>query len=340
MKIGLLTAGGDSPGINAFIKAVHFIGEDENIEIYGIYRGFEGIINNDIRKLNTNIVKDISTLGGTILKTAKFNILKKENYKKIIENFIIKNQLDVIVICGGFDTLKIAATLIKDGFPIISIPQTIDNDINGTDFSLGFFSAVKNIVSSLEIIRSTNQSHERDILVEIMGREAGWLTVFSAINKKVEGFFIPEIPTEIKEIAQTILNWRKKGQKDNIILISEGIKLKEIKRKILPSEIYENEELSGITLKIASMLTKYMEEKPKTVILSYIQRGGTPDIFDIVLATRFAKEVINLIKSKKFGLTIGIKEDKIYNYPIKDAVKQFRMVNKCYIDLAKHMIGN
>lgn len=340
MKIGLLTAGGDSPGINAFIKAVHFIGNNEGIEIFGIYRGFEGILNNDIRKLNTNIIKDISTTGGTILKTAKYNILKNKNYKSIIAEFIKNNKIDGIIICGGFDTLKIASVLSNDGFPIISIPQTIDNDIYGTDFSLGFFSAVKNIVSSLEIIRSTNQSHERDILVEIMGREAGWLTVFAAINKKVEGFFIPEIPTNIKTIADTILNWRKKGQNDNIILISEGIKLKEIKRKIFPSEIYENEELSGITLKIASMLKEYMEEKPKTVILSYIQRGGTPDIFDIVLATRFAQKVINLIKNKKYGMTVGIKEDKIYSYPIKEAVKKFRIVNKCYIDLAKLMIGS
>jgi len=338
MNVGMLTAGGDSPGINALIRALFYIFKNEGIKFYGIYKGWDGLLNGDVREIKEDIVKDISNIGGTILKTTKNNILTVDGYREKIEETLKKFKLDVLIICGGFDTLKIANVLYSQSIPIIGIPQTIDNDIEGTDFSLGFFSAVKNIVTSLEIIRSTNQSHERDILVEIMGREAGWLTVFSAITKKVEGFFIPEIETSLQNIADTFIKRRKKGQNDNIVLISEGVKIKEIRRNDIKMDIYANYDFSGITLKIAEKLKDYMETKPKSVILSYIQRGGSPDIFDIVLATRFAYEVVKLVKKNKYGFCIGIKEDKIYSYDIKDATRNFRLVTDCYIKLAYEMV--
>ena len=340
MKVGILTSGGDSPGINAFIRSLYYLLEKDNIEVYGIYRGYLGLVNNEIKKLTRNNVENISNLGGTILKTSKYNPLQKEeDIARIIKN-IEENKLDVIVICGDFDTFRIAKELCKKGLNIVAIPQTIDNDIPETDFTLGFFSAVRNIVNSIEIIRSTNESHERDVLVEIMGKDSGWLTVFAALSIKVEGFFIPEIETNLQDIADVFIKHRLKGSNDNIILIAEGLQLDNISKSVNKDLIFPNIDRSGVVMVIAEKIKDYLPEKPKTVILSYIQRGGNPDIFDIILASRFAERIHHLILEKKFGFYVGLKANDLEFISLNSISNKIKNVSDYYIELANKIVNS
>lgn len=340
MRVGILTSGGDSPGINAFIRAIYYILEKDNIELYGIYKGYSGFINNEIKKLSKINVENIINFGGTILKTSKYNPLNnEEDIKKIINNYEI-NNFDALIICGDFDTLRIAKELSKKGLNIIGVPQTIDNDIPETDFTLGFYSAVRNIVNSIEIIRSTNESHERDILVEIMGKDSGWLTVFAALSVKVEGFFIPERETTLDKIGEVFKNRRKNGSNDNIVLIAEGVKLEGISKEIDPNIIYPTIDRSGIVMVIAEKLENQLKEKPKAVILSYIQRGGNPDIYDIILASRFADKIYQLLKNKTFGVYVTINSNELNYVSFNVLGKDIKKVSDYYIDLAYKIINS
>lgn len=339
MNIAVLSAGGDSPGINAFIRSLFYICSKRGHTLYGVYRGWEGLIHGEYTLLTESDVKNIAFTGGSILKNSKFNPLKNEENIVKIRLWVSQLSIDQIIVIGSFDTHRIAFELFNKEIPIITIPQTIDNDINGTDFSLGFYSSVKNIVSAVENIRTTNESHERDILIETMGRRAGWLTVFAALTTKVEGFYIPEMGIiDVNSIIDKFKTRREKGYGDNIILISEGISCKGVKRDIEDDEIYSEIELTGITFTVADLISQTGYKKPKVVILSYIQRGGTPDVYDVVLADRFAFESIKLTEKNIHGVTIGCENGKVYSYPISRAISERRLVNKYYIDLASMLI--
>jgi 6-phosphofructokinase 1 len=339
MNIAVLTAGGDSPGINAFIRSLYYICAKKGHTLYGIIRGWEGLIHGDYILITESDVKNIAFTGGSILKNSKVNPLKNEEHLDKIMLLINQLSIDTIIAVGSFDTHKVASSLNDYGIPIITIPQTIDNDIFGTDFSLGFYSSVKNIVNAIETIRTTNESHERDILIETMGREAGWLTVFAALTTKVEGFYIPEMgEISVDLIIERFTQRRERGYSDNIVLISEGINCKEIKRDVVFDEIYSDIDLTGVTFTISDIIASKMYKKPKVVILSYIQRGGTPDVYDVVLADRFAFESVSLIEKKEKGLIIGCENGKVYPYPIKDAIKKRRVVTDYYLQLASMLI--
>lgn len=339
MNIAILSAGGDSPGINAFIRSLYYISSKRGHSLYGVYRGWEGLIHGEYTLLAESDVKNIAFTGGSILKNSKFNPLKNEENIRKIKLWISQLAIDQIIVLGSYDTHRVAYELSNNEIPVITIPQTIDNDIEGTDFSLGFYSSVKNIVNAVETIRTTNESHERDILIETMGRNAGWLTVFATLTTKVEGFYIPEMGIiEIDSIINQFKVRRDKGYKDNIILIAEGVKCKGIKRDIDDEQIYSDTELTGITFTIADLIAQNGYKKPKVVILSYIQRGGTPDVYDVVLADRFAYESIKLSEKDIHGVTIGCENGKVYSYPISKAISKRRMVNKYYIDLASMLI--
>lgn len=339
MNIAVLSAGGDSPGINAFIRSLYYICSKRGHTLYGVYRGWEGLIHGEYTLISESDVKNIAFTGGSILKNSKFNPLKNEENRIKIKLWLSQLSIDQIIVVGSFDTHRVAYQLATEEIPIITIPQTIDNDICGTDFSLGFYSSVKNIVSAVEMIRTTNESHERDILIETMGREAGWLTVFAALTTKVEGFYIPEMgKINVDIIIEQFKNRREKGYSDNIILISEGIECAGINRKLDNDEIYSEMELTGITFTLADLIAQKGYRKPKVVILSYIQRGGTPDVYDVVLADRFAFEAIRLTEKGTHGITIGCENGKVYSYPISKAISERRTVNKYYIDLASMLI--
>ncbi len=339
MNIAVLTAGGDSPGINAFIRSLYYISSKNGHSLYGVLRGWEGLVHADYTLILEADVKNIAFTGGSILKNSKFNPLKNEENIEKIKLWISQLELDQIIVVGSFDTHKIAYKLSTFDIPIITIPQTIDNDINGTDFSLGFYSSVKNIVSAVETIRTTNESHERDIIIETMGRRAGWLTVFAAMTTKVEGFYIPEMgPIDINSIIEQFKIRRSKGYTDNIILVSEGVECMGIHRDFDDDEIYSEVELTGITFTIAELIDQKGYKKPKVVILSYIQRGGTPDVYDVVLADRLAFEAIKLTQKNIHGVTIGCENGKVYSYPISKAISNRKLVNKYYIDLASMLI--
>lgn len=339
MNIAVLSAGGDSPGINAFIRSLFYICSKRGHTLYGVYRGWEGLIHGEYTLIAEADVKNIAFTGGSILKNSKFNPLKNEENKVKIKLWISQLAIDQIIVIGSFDTHRIAYELSLCQIPIITIPQTIDNDINGTDFSLGFYSSVKNIVSAVETIRTTNESHERDILIETMGRKAGWLTVFSALTTKVEGFYIPEMGTvDVEAMIEQFQNRRERGYADNILLIAEGIICKGINREIDDEEIYSDVELTGITFSVADLIATKGYKKPKVVILSYIQRGGTPDVYDVVLADRLAFESIKLTEKEIKGVTIGCENGKVYSYPISKAISERRLVNKYYLELASMLI--
>lgn len=339
MNIAVLSAGGDSPGINAFIRSLYYFCAKRGHILYGVYRGWEGLVHGEYTLLSESDVKNIAFTGGSILKNSKFNPLKNEENITKIKLWVSQLSIEQIIAVGSFDTHRVACKLSDSEIPLITIPQTIDNDINGNDFSLGFYSSVKNIVSAIETIRTTNESHERDILIETMGRKAGWLTVFSALTTKVEGFYIPEMGIiDIDDMINQFKLRREKGYSDNILLVAEGVECKLINRAIDDDEIYSDVELTGITFTIADLIAQKGYKKPKVVILSYIQRGGTPDVYDVVLADRFAFEAVKLSEKDIHGVTIGCENGKVYSYPISKAISERKLVNKYYIDLASMLL--
>ena len=308
-SIGVLTSGGDAPGMNAAIRAVTRAAIYEGWKVFGIYRGWEGLISGDIKEFTSSSVSNTIQRGGTILKTARSEEFRsKEGRAKAAAN-IKKFGLDALVIIGGNGSLEGAQILAREyDIPVIGLPGTIDNDLYGTDSTIGYDTALNTIMECVDKIRDTANSHDRIFFVEVMGRDAGFLTQNSAIAAGAEAAIIPEDQTDIDQLADFIGRGIRKSKNSSIVLVSEK---------------------DGGAMHYAERVRlEYPQYNVKVSILGHLQRGGSPTAYDRILASRLGVASIEALKEGQRNIMVGIKNDQIVYVPFSRAIKMDKPIDK------------
>ena len=314
--IGILTSGGDAPGMNAAIRAVTRSAIFNGWKVYGIYRGYEGLIGGDFKELTTESVSNIIQKGGTILKTARSKeFMTPEGRAKAYAN-LQKFEVDALIVIGGNGSLTGAQDFAREyDIPVIGLPGTIDNDLYGTDTTIGYDTALNTIVECVDKIRDTANSHDRIFFIEVMGRDAGFLAQNSAIAAGAEAAIIPEDQTDIDQLEQFIAHGCRKSKNSSIVIVSESKK-------------------DGGAMHYAERVKKeYPGYDVRVTILGHLQRGGSPSAHDRILASRLGYASIQALLEGQRNIMVGISNDKIVYVPISRAAKQNKPINKELIDV-------
>ena len=314
-KIGVLTSGGDAPGMNAAVRAVVRTALSKNIEVYGIYDGYLGLHQNRIEKLKRHNVSDMINRGGTFLGSARFPEFKEESIRREAIANLKKHGIEALVVVGGDGSYMGAKKLTEMGFPCIGLPGTIDNDIAGTDYTIGFHTALNTVLDSIDKLRDTCSSHNRISVVEIMGRYCGDLTMMAALGGGAEYAIVPEKGFSLEELVQTIGEDVEKGKKHAIIAITEHVTdVSELAKRI--------EERTGL--------------ETRATILGHTQRGGAPCAFDRVMASEMGAYAVELLEAGEGGRCVGIQSNKLVHHDIIDAIENMsRPFNQTIYKLTK-----
>lgn len=322
MRIGVLTSGGDAPGMNACVRtvvrtAIHF-----NLEVYGIYRGFHGLIKDEIEPLVSKSVSGIIQRGGTVLKSARSKGFMTDEGQQIAVDQLKKHEIDAVVVIGGDGSFRGARALEKHGVKVMCIPATIDNDIACTDFSIGFDTAVNTVMDAVNKIRDTASSHERIYVVEVMGHHSGYIALYSGLAGGADSILIPEVPYDLDQVCDKISSAYHRGKNHNIIIVAEGVGIK-------PGAAAENSSVA---------IGKYIEEKTgcetRITILGHIQRGGAPTVKDRLLASRLAYTAVNLLHQGKSGKMVGEVDKLVKAWDLEYALSQDQQLDMEYYHLA------
>ena len=341
-RIAILTGGGDCPGLNAVIRAVTKKAIfDHDFEVIGIEDGYEGLIKNKFRSLQIHDVSGILTLGGTILGTSnKANPYKyvskgdapQDVSKKAIEN-LKEQQIDCLVCIGGDGTLKIANKLMEDGIPIIGVPKTIDNDIRGTEITFGFDTAVEIVTEGIDRIHTTAQSHHRVMIIEGMGRTAGWIALHAGVAGGGDIVLIPEIPYDLEKISKKVKERSKKGKRFSIIVVAEGARPKggDVVVKKIVKDTAEPVRLGGVGFVLGEQIENKTGLETRTVVMGHLQRGGSPSAYDRVLATQLGAKAIDMILDGKFGYMAGMHCNTLVEVPLEEVAKGPRLIPKDHL---------
>lgn len=341
-KIGILTGGGDCPGLNPVIRAVVRKGLIEGYEIVGIKNGWKGLVENDTMPLNIETVSGILPKGGTILGTSRTNPYKKENDLQKVKDTFKKIGLDALIAVGGEDTLGVAAKLTKDGIPnIVGVPKTIDNDLSATDYTFGFDTALNIATECIDRLHTTAESHHRIIVAEVMGRHAGWIATEAGIAGGADVILIPEIPIDIEEVCGIINKRHNRGKIFSIVVVAEGAQFKDgsLVTQEQKLDSFGHVRLGGIGERLAEEIEKRTGYETRVSVLGHIQRGGSPTAFDRVLGTRLGVKAVELVKDKKFARMVALIGIKIIDVPIEDAVKKLKTVDLELYDISKVFSG-
>lgn len=313
-RIAVLTSGGDAPGMNAAIRAVVRKGMYHNLEVFGVYRGYSGLINGEIKKLDLGSVGDIIHRGGTFLYTARSEEFKTpEGQKKAIEQ-LKKHGIEGLVVIGGDGSFQGAQKLKEQGILTVGVPGTIDNDIPATDFTIGFDTAINTVINAIDKIRDTATSHERTYIIEVMGRNAGDIALWSGLADGAESIIIPEAYYELDEIVERLDRGHKRGKKHSIIVVAEGV---------------------GSGIEFGNKIKEKTGLETRVTVLGHIQRGGSPTAFDRVLASRLGAEAVDVLLKGKSGYMVGIKNNQIISIDINEALSQ-----KHQVDLSLHQLAS
>ncbi|MFZ5941836.1 MAG: 6-phosphofructokinase [Bacteroidota bacterium] len=349
--IGVLTSGGDTPGLNAAIRGIgKSAAHDGSMQVIGFRDGFRGMMENRTVRLDNGMLSGILTLGGTILGTSRDKPHKMPMGGKvvdmtdvIVENYY-KNHLDVLVCLGGGGTLKNAYRLAQKGLNIITLPKTIDNDIVGTDMTFGFDTALGIAVDAIDRLHSTASSHHRIIFVEIMGHKVGWLALGAGLAGGADAILIPEIPYTIDKLAESILDRVNKGKRFSIVAVAEGAitktgaeKIARLEKKLEGAEGEEKKTLKtqikeldsqyrGSTITLVEELAKITRLETRLTILGHLQRGGTPSAADRLLATRLGTKAVEFIQQEQFGIMVGVKGTETCAVPLEEVAGKVNYV--------------
>jgi len=340
-KVGVLTGGGDCPGLNPVLRGIVRKAIMEKYEVIGFLRGWAGIIENDYKKLDRNSVSGILPQGGTILNTSRTNPYKKpEDVKKVVANFNAL-ELDALIAIGGDDTLGVAQKLYKlEGLPTVGIPKTIDNDLDGTDCTFGFDTAVNIAMEALDRLHTTAASHNRVMVVELMGRNAGWITLHAGIAGGADVIIIPEVETKVDDVCKIIKNRHSSGRNFSIIAIAEGAKFgSDLVTKSGEKDAFGHEKLGGIGDFLAHEIEKRTGFETRAVVLGHIQRGGSPTAFDRVLGTRFGVKAVELVKAKDYGKMVSLRGTKVVAVDLSEAVSKLRTADLDLYEMTKVFFG-
>lgn len=341
-KVGILTGGGDCQGLNPVIRAVVRKGiEKYGFEFVGIKNGWKGMLEKETMPVDLSTISGILRRGGTILGTSRTNPGKSEELmQKVIKNF---NELGLyaLVAIGGDDTLGVANKMFEKGLKVVGVPKTIDNDLSATDMTFGFDTAVQIASDAIDRLQTTAESHQRVLVVEVMGRHAGWIATYSGIASGADVILIPEEPFHINDICKIIDERTKKGKTYSLIVVAEGAVPDKSEMVTKDEKI---DDFGHVTLGgIGEYLSKKIKEKTgidtRLVVLGHIQRGGVPTAFDRVLSTRYGVKAIDLVHEGKFGKMAALRGNEIIAVDLKEAVSKLKLVDKELFDVAKIFFG-
>lgn len=337
--IGVLTAGGDCPGLNAVIRAVvtRAIGR-HGLEVVGIRDGWEGLMRGDTMPLDRDAVRGILGRGGTMLGTSRMDpYVHGEGYASVRAT-VEDNGLDGVVVIGGDGTLRSAAQLHAEGLPVIGVPKTIDNDIPGTDVTFGFHTAVQVVVDAIDRLATTAEAHNRVMVVEVMGRTKGWIAAYSAIAAGADALLMPEEPYDLDQIAATLRARHRRGRTASIVVVAEGIE-PPVARQELPIDAFGFERLGGVAYQVAPELEARTGFETRVTVLGHLQRGGTPTAFDRVLATRYGITAADLAAAGRFGEVVVVNGTEFRGSPLSAVQGDVRSVPREIIDVATTFFG-
>ena len=341
-KIGILTGGGDCPGLNPVIRAVVRKALNEGFEVVGIKNGWKGLVENDTLALDRGAVSGILPRGGTILGTSRTNPYKKDgDLAKVKDNFK-KMGLDALIAVVGEDTLGVAAKLVKDGLPnIVGVPKTIDNDLSSTDYTFGFDTALNVAMECIDRLHTTAESHHRIIVAEVMGRHAGWIATEAGIAGGADVILIPEIPIDLDEVCAVIKKRHSHGKTFSIVVVAEGAQFKDgaMVTQEQKLDAFGHVRLGGIGERLGELIEKRTGYETRVSVLGHIQRGGSPTAFDRVLGTRLGVKAVELVMNKKFGTMVALAGIKIVDVPLEEAVKDLKTVDMELYEIAKVFYG-
>jgi 6-phosphofructokinase 1 len=342
MRIGVLTGGGDCPGLNAVIRAIVRKGIDaHNHEFVGFRYGWAGVLNNDTTPLDRDSTRGILHRGGTILGSSRTNVYKVEDGLNKVKAAMEAQNLDALIPIGGEDTLGVAGKLHEDGIPVVGVPKTIDNDLNATDFTFGFQTAVQIATDAIDRLHTTAESHNRVLVCEVMGRHAGWLAVYSGLAGGADVILIPERPFDIDEVCDHLKRRHANGATFSIVVVAEGATPKDggLLTQHQSTDSFGHVRLGGIGI----ILEKEIEEKTgfesRTTILGHIQRGGTPLAFDRVLGTRFGVSAVDAISEGDYGKMVALRGTRIERVPLAEAIAEPKLVDTELYETAEVFFG-
>ena len=337
MKIGMLTGGGDCPGLNAVIRAVVRKGVfSYDDEFVGFLEGWRGLVEDKIMPLTLNAVSGILPRGGTILRTSRTNPSKRADGVDRCAATLKRHQIEALIAIGGDDTLSVAQKLHEKGIKVVGVPKTIDNDLGGTEYTFGFDTACNVVCEAIDRLHTTAEAHNRVMVVEVMGRDAGWIALYSGIAGGADAILIPERPFDIDKVAESLRQRHERGRYFSIVVVAEGAKFS-ADTDVTPGapvlqdmgkDEFGHAKLGGIANILAREIERRTGFETRAVVLGHIQRGGSPTAFDRVLATRYGLGAIDMVHRGEFGCMAALRSNKIISIPLKEAIARNRVVDE------------
>ena len=345
--IGILTGGGDCPGLNAVIRAAVRKGiTTHGYRFRGVLKGWKGMLECEWEPLGLEEISGILPKGGTILGTSRTNPFKEEDGGEIVVDNMRRMKLDALIAIGGEDTLGVANKLTELGVPVVGVPKTIDNDLSGTDYTFGFDTAVNIVTEAIDRIHTTAESHNRVMVIEVMGRHSGWIALHAGLAGGADMILIPEQQYTVSEIINTIRKRHERGKDFSIVVVAEGVQL--ISDEGQDDEYVVSEggldefghvKLGGIGQLVANTVEQATGYETRVTVLGHLQRGGTPTAFDRVLGTRFGIAAVDLVHEGTYGKMVSLQGNEIIAIELAEAVDQLKLVDQEFYDLAKVFFG-
>jgi len=344
VRIGLLTAGGDCPGLNAVIRGVVARARQHGADVVGILEGWDGLMEGRFRPLDRDAVRGILQRGGTILGTSRRDPYVHGDGAASVRGAIEGERLDGLIVVGGDGTLRSSLALWEEGIPLVGVPKTIDNDIPGTDVTFGFDTAMQIATEAIDRITTTAESHDRVMVVEVMGRNAGWIALYGGLAGGADGIVIPEVDTTCEELAAAVTQRHDRGKDFSIIVVAEGANLAfasgEVRHVRVNEETdeYGYERLGGIGAALSKELERMTGYEARNVVLGHIQRGGSPTAHDRVLATRYGARAYELAAAGEFGRMVALHGSEITSVPLSE-VRGIKTVDLELLEVAKRFFA-
>jgi phosphofructokinase-like protein len=347
MHIAVLTGGGDCPGLNAVIRAVtRTCATRYGCTMTGVLNGWRGLVDRETMPLNRSVVSGLLPQGGTILGTSRTNPFKEEEgVERILQN-VHNLGIDAIVAIGGEDTLGVAKRLHEEhGVHVVGVPKTIDNDLNGTDYTFGFDTAVHIATQAIDRLHSTAESHNRIMVVEVMGRNTGWIAVMAGIAGGADAILIPEFPMTIEEMCDLMRRRMDRGKHFAIIVVSEGARIvwqsgdEETILATAETDAFGHARFGGVGTAVAKVLEESLKIETRVTTLGYVQRGGSPTSRDRILATRFGVKAAEMVQEYQWGMMAALKGDRIEAIPLADALASTKLVPLELYQVARTFFG-
>ncbi len=343
MKIGVLTGGGDCPGLNAVIRAIVRRAEQFGYDVMGLKGGWRGLLDKKHEKLTLDAVSGILPRGGTILGTSRTNPFKKPEDERLLYKHWQELSLDGLIAIGGEDTLGVAQRLHEQGYKVVGVPKTIDNDLNGTDVTFGFDTAVSIATEAIDRLHSTAEAHNRVMVVEVMGRHAGWIATHAGIAGGADVILIPERPFDIEEVCALLRRRHARGKNFSIVVVAEGATPRRTpgEAPAAPGEkdAFGHVRLGGMGNLVAEQVEARTKFETRVTVLGHVQRGGTPTAYDRVLATRYGIHAVEMVSRGEWGMMAALRGNQIVSVPLAEATARLKLVDDQTFRIAEVFFG-